>query len=210
LICTWGQHSYSSRHIPPQRYLEVQRDQREDQGLEVLNEVVEDAEPLRIRRVLHILEGADFGRLPRLALSSYLDVGCDVDPAQASGMRPAYLKRNVLATQPNFQFLAAVLVLLGPLGIVFSVHGRQRYDVASLARAALLQDIALFDNALDLGNKGIADAHCLGQHTVAGAMARLLALFANQRVVAIVGIIGIARRGAAAVPEHTEVEFWRQ
>lgn len=40
-------------------YLEVKRYQGEDQSLEVLYQIVENTEAFWIRRVLHVLEGAD-------------------------------------------------------------------------------------------------------------------------------------------------------
>jgi hypothetical protein len=44
-------------------YLEVEGYQREDQSLQVLDEIVEDAKTFWVRRVLHILERADLSSL---------------------------------------------------------------------------------------------------------------------------------------------------
>lgn len=43
--------------------LEMKADQREDQALQVLHEVVEDAQALGIRAVLHVQQRADFRAL---------------------------------------------------------------------------------------------------------------------------------------------------
>ena len=44
-------------------YSEVQRDQREDEALDVLNEVVEGAQPVGVLALLHVQQAADLGRL---------------------------------------------------------------------------------------------------------------------------------------------------
>ena len=48
-------------------YSEVQRDQREDEALDVLNEVVEGAQPVGVLALLHVQQAADLGRLRRMS-----------------------------------------------------------------------------------------------------------------------------------------------
>ena len=74
-------------------HLEMQRYQREHEGLQVLHEIVEDAESFRIGRFLDVDEGANLGGF----------------------------EGDVFVTQADFEFLAAVFILLWPFRIVFPV-----------------------------------------------------------------------------------------
>lgn len=73
--------------------LEVQGDEAEDQGLEVLDQIVEDAQALGVGGLGDVDEGANLGGL----------------------------EADVLAAHFNLQFLPAVLILLGPFAVVFPV-----------------------------------------------------------------------------------------
>lgn len=50
-------------------YLEVQRNEREDESLEVLHQVVEDPQPLWVFRLVHVDQGSDLGSLWELTLA---------------------------------------------------------------------------------------------------------------------------------------------
>ena len=76
-----------------QAYLEVQTNQRKDQRLQVLHEVVEDAQALRVFALVDVDQGADLGRF----------------------------EGDVLRAEADLEFLPPVFVLLRPFGVVFSV-----------------------------------------------------------------------------------------
>lgn len=98
----------------------MQVDQREDQGLEVLDEVVEDTQTLRVGRFLNILERSDLGRLQTVSpvVRSYGWVAAAHALPIAKRNQRSYLKRDVLVSKSDLELLTAVLVLLRPFGIV--------------------------------------------------------------------------------------------
>jgi hypothetical protein len=71
----------------------VQRYQRKHKRLQVLHEIVEDAESLRISRFLDVDEGANLGGF----------------------------EGDVFVTQADLELLAAVFILLWPFRVVFPV-----------------------------------------------------------------------------------------
>lgn len=102
----------------------------------------------------------------------------------------AYLKLYMVTTDSDFQLLSSILILLRPSRIVF------------------LHNLTIFDDAFDLGDQECADRHCAttselvpnrkqGHHT----------LFANKRIVAIVGVVGISCHCASSVANDPKVEL---
>lgn len=86
--------------------LEVERNQTEHQGLQILDQVVEDAETLGVGGLGDVDEGANFRSLGTIRSAS----GCwpRVDVV-------SYLEGDVLGAESDFELLPAVFVLLGPL-----------------------------------------------------------------------------------------------
>lgn len=72
-----------------------------------------------------------------------------------------YLKGNVLVAQPDFQLLSAVLVLLGPFGVVFSASLSECTEAIEPTSQHALHNLTFLHHALDLGYQGMAHAHCL-------------------------------------------------
>jgi len=138
---------WSVRHITDlyRLDLEVQRYQREHERLQVLHEIVEDAESLRISRFLDVDEGANLGGF----------------------------EGDVFVSQADLEFLTAVFILLRPFCIIF------------------LHNLGLLDDALDLLDHEGAHAH----------------LFADERVVTVIRIVGVTGHRTATVTEHSEVEL---
>lgn len=70
----------------------------------------------------------------------------------------AYLKRDVLATQPDLELLTSILVLLRPFGVV--LPGIESVSPFRLPdHVNILEDFAFLDNALDLSDQSVAHAH---------------------------------------------------
>ena len=104
-----------SSHYSYRLDLEVKAYQREDQRLEVLHEIVEDAEAFWVGGVTDVDEGSDLCCLD-CATSS---VSQHIVMHGTAGI--AYLKRDVVIPQSDLQLLSPVLVLLRPLAIIFPV-----------------------------------------------------------------------------------------
>lgn len=105
-------------------YLKVQRNQRKHQCLQVLHQVVENAQSLGVRALLHIHQRPDLGGF----------------------------ERNVLVTHPDLELLAPVLVLLRPLGVVLPARTRL-VDGRRAGREEgvdVLHNLGVLDDALDL------------------------------------------------------------
>lgn len=78
-----------------------------------------------------------------------------------------------------------------------------------LQRDRILHNLALLDDTLDLGNKQGADTHCtiLACQPLFVALLCKRTLFADEGIVAVIGVIRITRRGAATIAEGSKVEF---
>ena len=113
----------------------------------------------------------------------------------------------MLTPHPYLQFLPAVLVLLWPFRVVFSVyilsvstiHASSPPDAGFGSDADLLQDLAIFDDAFDLLDHEGGDTHCqavsaaLHKERTFGRGGRgAHTLFPDQGVVAVVGVVGVA------------------
>ena len=139
--------------------LEVKAYQREDQRLEVLHEIVEDAETFWVGGVTDVDEGSN---LCCLDCASHSQYRCTfIVTHGAAGI--AYFKGDVVVPQPDLQLLSPVLVLLRPLAIVFPVSSSAHVHciVTGHPLIDILQDLAGLDDALDLVNHRRADAHCI-------------------------------------------------
>lgn len=147
-----------SSHCSYRLDLEVKTYQREDQRLEVLHEIVEDAEAFWVGRVTDVDEGSNLRCLDCASRSQYRCAF--IVTHGTAGI--AYLKGDVVIPQSNLQLLSPVLVLLRPLAIVFPVSSSAHVHriVTSHPLLDILQDLAGLDDALDLVNHGRADAHC--------------------------------------------------
>lgn len=113
----------------------------------------------------------------------------------------------MLATQPDLELLTAILVLLWPLRVVFP--GKSQRFTLRPHQMNLPQDLTLFDNTLDLSNKGIADAHCKVLVIEPRVMRSTHTLFTDERVIAVVGVVGVSRRSTTAISQHPEIELLR-
>jgi hypothetical protein len=77
----------------------------------------------------------------------------------------------------------------------------------------VLHDLGLFDDALDLLDHEGAHAHCPGGSVIQiRAMRRekggaRLTLFADERVVTVIRIVGVTGHRTATVTEHSEVKL---
>ena len=92
---------------------EVERNKREHEDTQILDEVVEDAKSFRIFRCLYVDQRSNLRRLyAETAISTY------ARPNTGS----TDLKRDVVVPYPDFQFLLANNILLWPLCIIFSVR----------------------------------------------------------------------------------------
>lgn len=108
--------------------LEVQSDQREHEALEVLDQVVEYSEALRVLALLDIEQRTDLGGLFHAArgvqeCSDHIDISQLID---------TYCERNVLLIHFDLQLLSAYLVWLRPVVVVFSGDLAVRYDAFKL------------------------------------------------------------------------------
>lgn len=79
----------------------------------------------------------------------------------------------------------------------------------ALQRMRLLHNLALLDDTLDFGNKEGADTHCtvLACLPVCAIFLCKRTLFADQGIVAVIGVIRITCRGTAAITEGSKVEL---
>jgi len=73
-----------------------------------LDQVIEDAKPFRILAILNINQRTDLGGLHNRKLNIYGYISIE-----------AHLKGNVIVANPNFKFLLANDILLGPISVVF-------------------------------------------------------------------------------------------
>jgi hypothetical protein len=78
-----------------------------------LDEIIEDAQALRILRFGDIDERTNLGGLSGTVWSAFWK--------QKEAKDYTYLKRNVFTTQPNLQLLSSILILLRPLAIIFPI-----------------------------------------------------------------------------------------
>lgn len=82
-------------------------------------------------------------------------------------------------------------------------------DHPILNQVNALQDFAVLDDPPKFIDNGVADAHYnLESALVQGSDMVILTLFANQRVVAVVGVVRISRRRATAVAQHAKVKLY--
>lgn len=96
--------------------LEMQRDQAKHQGLEILDQVIENSQPVGVCRVRHVVDRTDFSRLSPGSVMKRLG-GCRGAPS------PTHLERDVIVSKLDLQFLLPVLVLCRPFRVVFPVPG---------------------------------------------------------------------------------------
>lgn len=153
--------------------LEVQRDQAEDQSLEVLHEVVKDAEALGVGRLGDIDKRSDLGRL----------------------------ERNVFVADPQLKLLPTVLVLLWPLCVVLLVDFAgldNALDFLNHKRA----DIHLFANKAVVAVVGVVGIASNGTASVAeDTEVKLQKLVAETTRMA--GAVELACASELSVPKKT-------
>ena len=92
-------------------YLEMERNKREDESLQVLDQIVEDSQAFRVRRLGHIYQGADFRGLCHVSGPARRQLCWLVEPL-------THLERDMFVPKPDLEFLTPILVLLRPLGII--------------------------------------------------------------------------------------------
>ena len=82
--------------------------------------------------------------------------------------------------------------------------------IHKLQLGQLLHNLALLNDTLDLSDKERADAHCTASVGLLFGVVFFCrrTLFADQGVVAVIGIVCITGRGTAAITESSEVEFY--
>lgn len=134
-----------------------------------------------------------------------------------------YLERNVFVAQPDLQFLSTILVLLRPFRVIFPVGGNRqsargppvdctRHTAHGHTVANVLHDLAVLDNALDLLHHQRAHTHCSPGPSATPAHVHpgnlLLTLFADQGIIAVVGVVRVPDTGTATITQGTEVEFY--
>jgi hypothetical protein len=101
------------------RYLEMQCDERKDERLQILDDIVKHSQSFRILAVVDICQRADFGRLyVSPVIGKKLRNGSKVDERVIRWV--AYPKRDMVLPQLDLQFLFPIFVWLWPFGIVFS------------------------------------------------------------------------------------------
>lgn len=93
----------------------MKRNQRENESFKILDKVVEHAETFWVRRLGNIHQRADFRGLRKNVHVNK----CALFPT-TPGLE-TYFKGDMFIPKSDFEFLSSVLVLLGPLGIVFPV-----------------------------------------------------------------------------------------
>ncbi len=154
--------------------------------LEILDEVVHDTQAFWVLAVLHIDERSDLGGLQRARRHVSKAVQTSAFSSLSSWVWSwdAYFERNVVVAQTHFEFLATGRVFLGPFGVVFA------------------HDLAILDDTSQLSNHGWRDPHCSngkqkGFSQVRGrdcaGVSGGLTLFADEAVVAVVRVVGIAQ-----------------
>ena len=81
--------------------------------------------------------------------------------------------------------------------------------IHELRPGKLLHNLTLLDDTLDLSNKERADTHCTLLACLPMYVALLCqrTLFADQGIVAVVGIVRITRRSTAAIAEGSEIKL---
>ena len=96
----------------------------------------------------------------------------------------------MLISQPDLELLPAVSVLLRPFRVVF------------------LHNLAIFDDALDLRDHEGADTHCaLSDMGMNSMILFRRTLLPDQRVVSVIGVVRVTRRGTPAIAQGSKVEF---
>jgi hypothetical protein len=120
-----------------------------------------------------------------------------------------YLKGYVLASKTNLQLLATVLVLLGPLGVIFPVTGQYQSNANMPFSTYLRISLSLTMRLISETRASLTHTDCISRRTEREINSDTLTFFADQRVIAVVGVVGITCRRATAITEHTEIELYR-
>lgn len=126
----WAVDSLVQAHCTPRTrsrlgpaYLEVERDKRENECLQVLHEIVEYSKTFRVCRLGHVHQRADFRGLHRVR------IGVEGIPVYIC--RATHLERDVFIANSDFQLLSPILILLGPFGVILP-----RFTLASTPAVA--------------------------------------------------------------------------
>ena len=113
----------------------------------------------------------------------------------------------MIISQPDFEFLPAILVLLWPFAVIFPEPRCQHI------RVLIKETMTNFIISLSLIIRFISEIRRELTHTERLRLRSrskdrvILTLFADQTVIAIIGIIGISHRSASTIIKGSEVKF---
>lgn len=117
----------------------------------------------------------------------------------------------MLIPNANFQLLTSVLVLLRPLGVVLSGCLGQRKGSSDLAgdnwTTYFMISLSLIMRFTSWIIAALTHTNSLVNSGLHLGVVPSLTLFADQGVIAVVGVVRISNSGAAAIGDGPEVEF---
>lgn len=107
----------------------MQRNKTEHQSLEILDQVVEYPQSLGVRRIGYVVDGAYLGSLDTMV--NKMEASKEIVERGSW-----HLERDDVFSNPNLQFLFAVLVLFRPFRIVLPICPCQRLETVPLPLGA--------------------------------------------------------------------------